>query len=370
MRTLSYSPSVKLYAMHVGKGGSREFYDLSKDVVSCNVSLMENGSGTLTAKLQNRGGKYDGRFLPMDLVVASCDSHKGETRLFTGYVNSVKGFSLYPGDYTLTASDALYRLQRLYWDPSLYPSWYMVYEGAYDRYAEKGDMGAADAIRSVLTDVAGMDGSMVDVGDIPQEMAEFAKDVWKQDQDGYAKQEALAKELLDVLRSSSASVSGGSSGSSATGVTGMTVPATWKGHPEIVNYALSCMGTPYVLGAMEPGVGIDCSGLVCWAYGQAGIDLVSLGARTADEITNLPHKEVKQEDAKAGDLVSWFGDYKHNGSPYWFHIAICDGHGKVVESTKSSSEGIDGVTYREVYSMYDRMVFFHPTVLDSIQEVK
>lgn len=371
MRTLAYSPSVRLYAMHVGKGGEKTYYDLSRDVVSCNVSLMENGSGTLTAKLQNRDGKYDGKFLPMDLVVASCDSHKGERRLFTGYVNRVKGFSLYPGDYTLSASDALYRLQRLYWDPALFPSWKMVYDNAYGDYTEKGDMGAAQAIAAVLTNVAGMDPSMVDVGEIPSEMTEFAKDVWKAGQEGSAKQLERMAEFLKVLGKSGQSVyGGGSSGAStAGGVSGITVPADWKGHPEIVNYALSCMGTPYLLGGMEPHVGIDCSGLVCWSYLQAGIDLVSLGARTADEITLLlPHREVRQEDAKAGDLVSWYGPY--DGKVYWYHIAICDGHGQLVESTTSSSSGIYGVAYREIYSMGERMVFFHPDVLDTISEVK
>lgn len=367
MRTLAYSPSVKLYAMHVGKGGEKTYYDLSHDVVSCNVSLMENGSGTLTAKLQNRDGKYDGKFIPMDLVVASCDSHKGERRLFTGYINRVKGFSLYPGDYTLSASDSLYRLQRLYWDPSLFPSWQMVYDSAYRDYTEKGDMGAAQAIAAVLTNVAGMDPSMVDVGEIPSEMTEFAKDVWKAGQEGSAKQLERMAEFLKVLGKSGQSVyGGGASGASTTGRTGITVPATWKGHPEIVNTALTQVGLPYE-SADDPSYGhMDCSGLVCWAYRQHGIDLVSMGARTAEQITLLPHKEVSQEDAKAGDLVSWYGEYNGYGrvGPYWFHIAIWDGNGCVVEETPPEC------VYREIYDMGEYKMFFHPDVLDTIPEVK
>ena len=214
MRTLAYSPSVEVLAMHVGKGGSREFYDLSKDVVSCNVSLMENGSGTFDVRLQNRGGKYDGRFLPMDLVAISCDSHKGRKRLMTGYMNSVTMWSLYPQDYRIKGSDALYRLQRLYWDPSLRTSYTLAGYG-------RPDMSHDDSIRSVLTGAAGMDGSMVDVGDLPSEMLDLANDVWKSDQEGYAGQMKSLNDLIGILRKSGPSLntwsSGGASGGTYSG---------------------------------------------------------------------------------------------------------------------------------------------------------
>ncbi|MEJ1300673.1 NlpC/P60 family protein [Latilactobacillus sakei] len=37
--------------------------------------------------------------------------------------------------------------------------------------------------------------------------------------------------------------------------------------------ALSQIGTPYVWGGSTPGVGLDCSGLVQYAYSRAGVSL-------------------------------------------------------------------------------------------------
>ena len=69
--------------------------------------------------------------------------------------------------------------------------------------------------------------------------------------------------------------SGGNSGS--TGGSGNTSVAA-----AIVSAAYSCLGTPYVWGGNTPGVGLDCSGLVAYAYAQAGISVPrfsgSLGA--------------------------------------------------------------------------------------------
>ena len=38
MKILSYSPSVAAYACVFGEGGSRTYYDLTQDIVSCNVT--------------------------------------------------------------------------------------------------------------------------------------------------------------------------------------------------------------------------------------------------------------------------------------------------------------------------------------------
>jgi cell wall-associated NlpC family hydrolase len=43
-------------------------------------------------------------------------------------------------------------------------------------------------------------------------------------------------------------------------------------HGNVVDYAMSQMGTPYVWGGAAPG-GFDCSGLVMWAYAQVGVSL-------------------------------------------------------------------------------------------------
>jgi len=101
------------------------------------------------------------------------------------------------------------------------------------------------------------------------------------------------------------------------------VTASWQQQANVaVRAALSQVGTPYVWGGASPG-GFDCSGLVMWAWGQAGV--------------NLPHYSVAQYDAMAhvpeSDLVP--GDVVFYNSPYdgyLGHEALYIGNGQVVQA--------------------------------------
>ena len=83
-----------------------------------------------------------------------------------------------------------------------------------------------------------------------------------------------------------------------------------------VQAALSRVGAPYVYGACGPNQ-FDCSGLVRWAYGQAG---VQLDGGTAQ----LIHKgvQVSPSQAQPGDLV-----FPHSG-----HVQMYIGNNQVVEA--------------------------------------
>ncbi len=86
-----------------------------------------------------------------------------------------------------------------------------------------------------------------------------------------------------------------------------------------VQAAVSQLGTPYVFGGEEPGVGFDCSGLVQWAWGQAG---VTIPRTTEAEWPALPH--VSLDALEPGDLLFY---YNLDGDDQVDHVVMYTGSG-------------------------------------------
>lgn len=91
-------------------------------------------------------------------------------------------------------------------------------------------------------------------------------------------------------------------------------PAADAAGQAAVDAALGQLGTPYVWGGTQPG-GFDCSGLVQWAYRQAGVEL----PRTAEEMT--VGAQVTADQLQPGDLAVWDG-----------HVAMYIGDGQMIEA--------------------------------------
>lgn len=68
---------------------------------------------------------------------------------------------------------------------------------------------------------------------------------------------------------------------------------------EAVNIARQFIGTKYQWGGSNPNTGFDCSGLVKYAYSQAGIEL----PRTAKELSKVGTKVDSLDDVQVGDLI-------------------------------------------------------------------
>jgi cell wall-associated NlpC family hydrolase len=82
-----------------------------------------------------------------------------------------------------------------------------------------------------------------------------------------------------------------------------------------VRHALTQLGVPYQWGGTTPGVGLDCSGLTQWAYGEAGLNLPRLAQEQDVGAAMAPGSLLP------GDLAVWDG-----------HVAMIVGNGTMIEA--------------------------------------
>lgn len=98
---------------------------------------------------------------------------------------------------------------------------------------------------------------------------------------------------------------------------------------EFTMQALSLIGIRYKYGGNEPDTGLDCSGLVRFAYKEAtGKEL----PRTAREISQVGDK-VNRDDLKPGDLV-FYNTLRRGFS----HVGIYLGDNKFIHAPSSGGE--------------------------------
>ena len=83
--------------------------------------------------------------------------------------------------------------------------------------------------------------------------------------------------------------------------------------------AYSQLGVPYVYGGASPDGGFDCSGLIYWAYGQAGRSI----SRPADSQRD-DAQPISEGDLQPGDLVFY-------GEPV-SHDAMYIGGGQIINA--------------------------------------
>jgi cell wall-associated NlpC family hydrolase len=93
-----------------------------------------------------------------------------------------------------------------------------------------------------------------------------------------------------------------------------------------VQAAYSIVGTPYVWGSANPSVGLDCSGVTVYAWGQAGVSLPHSAQAQYSMFPRIPLSAVQP-----GDLV-YYGNY----GP---HIAIYVGGGNIIHASSPAPGG-------------------------------
>jgi len=121
-----------------------------------------------------------------------------------------------------------------------------------------------------------------------------------------------------------------------------TAPESTKSHPHpqrALAIAVDMIGTPYHYGGASPR-GFDCSGLVYYTYGKAGIP--------APRTTTAQYHQTKRvpvSDLRPGDLV-FFALSRGNIS----HVGIYAGDGRFVHAPSSGKR----VTYGSLRNPYWR----------------
>jgi peptidoglycan DL-endopeptidase CwlO len=96
---------------------------------------------------------------------------------------------------------------------------------------------------------------------------------------------------------------------------------------DAITAAQSKVGVPYVWGATGPNT-FDCSGLVQWAYRQAGLTIPRVAN---DQWTSGP--SVPLADLRPGDLLFWAYDRTNARSIH--HVAMYVGNGQMVEAPRT-----------------------------------
>jgi cell wall-associated NlpC family hydrolase len=111
-----------------------------------------------------------------------------------------------------------------------------------------------------------------------------------------------------------------------SGDTGFIPPPNASKAQIAVQAAYSVVGTQYVWGSADPSVGLDCSGVTVYAWGQAGVSLPHSSEAQYSMFPRIPLSAVQP-----GDLV-YYGNY----GP---HIAIYVGGGKIIHASSPAPGG-------------------------------
>lgn len=106
----------------------------------------------------------------------------------------------------------------------------------------------------------------------------------------------------------------------------------------VMNEALKYQGWRYVYGGASPTTSFDCSGLIQWCYGKAGISL----PRTAQEQYDVT-QHIPLSEAKVGDLVFFQGTY--DAGTYITHVGIYQGNNRMFHAG-------DPIGYTDLTSFY------------------
>ncbi|MBQ2819576.1 MAG: C40 family peptidase [Clostridia bacterium] len=137
----------------------------------------------------------------------------------------------------------------------------------------------------------------------------------------------VGKFLTVTSSNSGGSNSGNSSSGSSSSTAGSGVSSEMKLRQQIVDYAETFLGVPYVWGGTTPK-GFDCSGLVKYVYNHFGISI----CRTSYEQYHTSVKKISKSQLEIGDLV--FFTRADTGNDVG-HVGIYVGDGMFIHAPRT-----------------------------------
>jgi cell wall-associated NlpC family hydrolase len=225
---LVYAPSVQAY---IQSGTDRSsITNITNDIISGSITRRTDAPSSASLTLQNRDGKYNGTFLPMDRIIIYLKKVK-PILVFSGYLDTVPFLQPVPGPATITASCTLKLLEFTYFDPALPRVQAMMakFVGAGDKFAATpqaggqpfmffdmenangivnndknvSEVGFGRMLHFLVSVVGNWDAKKVHILDIPDGWIETSVALFEQIQKNEAETASNVKEIVKKLLTSS-----------------------------------------------------------------------------------------------------------------------------------------------------------------------
>ncbi|HEY1023220.1 MAG TPA: C40 family peptidase [Flavisolibacter sp.] len=114
---------------------------------------------------------------------------------------------------------------------------------------------------------------------------------------------------------------------------------------QVVSYAKTLMGIPYLYGSTNPEKGFDCSGFITYVFNHFGI----IVPRSSIDFTNVG-KEVDAKTARPGDLILFTGT--DSTERFVGHMGIVVANTDTLQFIHSTSGKANGVTITPLNAYY------------------
>jgi cell wall-associated NlpC family hydrolase len=113
---------------------------------------------------------------------------------------------------------------------------------------------------------------------------------------------------------------------------------------ELLRYAETFLGVPYVYGSTDPSKGFDCSGFVWYVFKHFGIQ----SPRVSTDFTNCG-TEVSLKDCKPGDIILFTGRDASSGKVGHLGFICENKNGKIIFLHAATSKGVSKSGFNSYY---------------------